>query len=258
MAIGGQEYPWHRASTRWYVEQMGVAASTSSASAAISASCLGCGYSRAGIARDVPCPECGEAPRSALDELCLGCGYPRVGLGPEAPCPECGEAPPPESWIVVRGWSQPGNPWLGLVGGTIFLLIGAAIFWSVLRTGRTQSFVGLIPCLSIPFAGLAMVLAGVRRLRATPTGGDVTWIVKERDMEVRMGDGRATIPLRAFKRCRRIRSITRRWERLSLTPRFWTISGARRLIWVRRGTVDTQALQRSIASRLEKRPWWRW
>jgi hypothetical protein len=111
--------------------------------------------------------------------------------------------------------------------------------------------------LLVPFVLGAGLVGAVLRIRARGRGGDVMWIVKRDEIEVRRAGRRPLVrSMRKLRTCRMVRSLTRSWERLDLVPRFWTFQNYSR-IWVRRDSIDAGAVRREIEDRIGPLPWWR-
>lgn len=178
---------------------------------------------------------------------CIDCGYPRAGLRRDQPCPECGSPPPPADAIVLAGGSAPGHPLLRLAGGMLVTGLFALLALVSWRSGSP----GIMTfCFAFSAAGVGYLAWS--RFSGRRHGGDVLWVIDHEAVRIRsalLSD--ATISLGSLGACRRIGNITGRWQRLRVVPRFLSFETTRE-IWLRTSRREAKQLRERIAERIGK------
>lgn len=190
-----------------------------------------------------------DAPALAGRQSCLECGYPREGLAALAPCPECGASAPPPDWIVIRGWSAANRGPATIFGGVLLMAGGLALIWSSWRSGGGP--LQTLPCaFAILMPGLVAFIQGWRRYRATPLGGDVTWIIAPDRLEMRDHDKIEVRRWREIGACSLTRDMFTGRVRVRVGPRwYWVTTKGHRTIWLDESLGEATKLRDLIRER---------
>jgi len=198
-----------------------------------------------------PVPEAAFAPFAC----CTECDYSRAGLALDVPCPECGAAAPDSSWLFVRGFSRPGLPIVAILFGVAALIAFASIPVVITSLfGMRQPiliFVIVIQTFSASLFALLAIVNGVRRLRVADRGGDLLWIVKRSTIEIRDGLHRVEFGVNQLTGAHLESSMFRGWHGIALTPaRLRTAAFATRVLWLEQPRDRVAALTDAIRLRV--------
>jgi hypothetical protein len=172
-----------------------------------------------------------------------------MGIPDDAACPECGAPAPPQGWLVVFGGSTEVN------SPVPFWLLGSALsltaFVLVIVSFTTRIPVPGPAIFGLLFGGV-FAIGRAWTSRSGPTdGGDVVWILKPDELEMRFSLFHRHWPWHSIDRA----LYARGWRRGSVQLSVFqpSVGQAPELsMWLNERDVDTRALHQTLRDRIER------